>query len=230
MSRENLEPEESNMSVAFIAAIALLAPPEETATTKEQLAEHVRAMVKESRPSAESAVKKLRKLTTKENFKSMGFDSLDEVKSAELGKPLPVLIVRLDELRKYTPKGDPYKLLHPLPKVIYGVTVKGEARCGVEVQKRDGKWEVSALGIAGPARQYVEALKKQGEKDKARSFFLIKVQALNETYLGYQTPEGVRMIHVRRQATAKDKVEARPAADVLAELIKDAKEHDGSNR
>jgi hypothetical protein len=38
------------------------------------------------------------------------------------------------------------------------------------------------------------------------------------------------LVHVRRQADVKDKVEARPAADVLAELVKQAKEHDGTLR
>jgi hypothetical protein len=218
------------MCFAFTATLVLFAAPEDTPTTREQLVEHVKAMVKESRAPAEKALKQLHTLATKENFKSMGFDTLEEVKTSELGRPLPVLIVRLDKLREYKPKDDAYKLLHPLPKVIYGVTVKGEPRCGVEVQKRDGKWETSALGIAGPARQFVHALKKHAEKDRATSFFLVKVLALNETYLGYQTPDGVKMVHVRQQATAKDKVEARPAADVLAELVKEAKEHDGKHR
>jgi hypothetical protein len=218
------------MWIAFAAALALAAPPEETPTTREQLAEHVRAMVKESRPPAEKALKQLRDLATKENFQSLGFDSLEEVPSAELGRPLPVLLVRLDELREYKPKDDPYKLLHPLPKVVYGVTVKGEPRCGLEVAKRDDTWEASSLGIAGPARQYVLALKKQADKDQATVFFIIKVPALNETYLGYQTDQGVKLVHVRQQAEEKDRVEARPAADVLAELVKLAKEHDGSLR
>jgi len=219
------------MWIAFAAAFALAATsPEETPTTKEQLAEHVREIVKESRAPAEKALKQLRELATKENFKSLGFDSLEELPSAELGRPLPVLIVRLDELREYKPKGDAYKLLHPIPKVVYGVNVKGEPRCGVEVQKRDGKWEASAIGIAGPARQYVQAVKKQTEKDRGTVFFLVKVLALNETYLGYQTDQGVKLIHVRQQAEEKDRVEARPAADVLAELVKRAKEHDGSLR
>ncbi len=219
------------MCFAFVAALALAtAPPEETTTTKEKLAEHVREIVKESRAPAERALKQLRELATKENFKSLGFESLEELPSAELGRPLPVLIVRLDELREYKPKGDAYKLLHPLPKVLYGVNVKGEPRCGVEVQKRDGKWEVSALGIAGPARQYVQAVKKQAEKDRGTVFFLVKVLALNETYLAYQTDQGVKLVHVRQQAEEKDKVEARPASDVLAELVKRAKEHDGSLR
>ena len=113
-------------------------------------------------------MKQLRELATKENFKSLGFESLEELPAAELGRPLPVLIVRLDELREYKPKGDAYRLLHPIPKVVYGVNIKGEPRCGVEVQKRDGKWEASAIGIAGPARQFVQAVKKQAEKDRGR--------------------------------------------------------------
>ena len=218
------------MWIAFAAAFALAAPPEETPTSREKLAEHVREIVKESRAPAEKALKQLRELATKENFKSLGFDSLEELPSAELGRPLPVLIVRLDELREYKPKGDAYKLLHPIPKVVYGVNVKGEPRCGVEVQKRDGKWEASAIGIAGPARQYVQAVKRQAEKDRGTVFFLVKVLALNETYLGYQTDQGVKLVHVRQQAEEKAKVEARPAAEVLAELVKRAKEHDGSLR
>jgi hypothetical protein len=219
------------MWFVFAATLVLAgAPPEETPTTKEQLAEHMQAMVKESRAPAEKALKQLRELATKENFKSLGFDSLEELTSAELGTPLPVVIVRLDELREYKPKGDAYKLLHPLPKVMYGVTVKGEPRCGLEVHKRDGKWTASALGIAGPARHYVKALKKHAEKDQAKAFFLMKVLALNETYLGYQTDKGVMLVHVRRQAEEKDKIEARPAAEVLVDLVQEAKEHDGTLR
>jgi hypothetical protein len=219
------------MWFAFAAAFVVALPfEEEKPTTKEQLAAHVRAMVEESRTPAEKALKQLRELATKENVKSMGFESLEELPSAELGRPLPVLMVRLDELREYKAKSDAYKLLHPIPKVVYGVNVKGEPRCGLEVQKRDGKWEASALGIAGPARQYLQALKKQAEKDRATVFFLIKILALNETYLGYQTDQGVKLVHVRQQAEEKDKMEARPAADVLAELVKLAKEHDGKLR
>jgi hypothetical protein len=206
------------------------APPEDTPTSKEQLVGHVRRMVRESRGPAEKALGQLRELATKENFQSLGFDSMEEIPAAELGQALPVVIVRLDELRNYEEKGEAYKLLHPLPKVLYGVTVRGEPRCGLEVQERDGKWEVSALGIAGPARQFVRAVKRQTDKDRARMLFLVKVPAFNETYLGYQTDEGVKLVHVRQQAEADDKVEARPAAVVLGELVKAAKEHDGGLR
>jgi hypothetical protein len=217
----------------FVLAASLIpvaAPPEEAPTSREKLVEHLRTMVRDSRAPAEKALKQLRGLATKENFGSLGFDSLEEVPTAELGQAMPLVIVRLDELRTYEEKGEAYKLLHPLPKVLYGVTVRGEPRCGLEVQERDGKWETSALGIAGPARQFVMAVKKQTEKDRASSLFLVKVLALNETYLGYQTEQGVKLIHVRAQAEAKQSVEARPASAVLAELVKAAKDHDGSPR
>jgi hypothetical protein len=214
-------------SVAWCVLAA--APPEAAPTSREQLAEHLRAMLRESRAPAEKALKQLQSLATKDNFKSLGFDSLEEVPQAELSHALPVLFVRLDELRDYE-KGDAYKLLHPIPKVLYGVTVKGAPRSGLEVQKRDDKWEASAVGIAGPARQFIQALKKQAENDRATHFFLVKIPALNDSYVAYQTDQGVKLIQVRRQAEENAKVEARPAAEVLAELVKIAKEHDGTLR
>jgi hypothetical protein len=38
------------------------------------------------------------------------------------------------------------------------------------------------------------------------------------------------MVHIRRQAEENEKLEAKPAAEVLADLIKLAKEHDGTLR
>jgi hypothetical protein len=214
-------------AVLAFAAVAQPAKP----TNAERLAEHVKDMVRESRAPAEQALKQLVQLATQDNFKTLGFESLEEVKDAELGRPLPVIMVRLDELREYKKGDDTYKLLHPIPKVMYAVNVKGATRCGVEVQKRDGKWESSSFGIAGPARHYADAVKKQAAEDRATVFFLIKVLALNQTYLAYQTERGeARLIEVSQQVEANQKVEARPAADVLAELVKEAKEHDGSLR
>jgi hypothetical protein len=218
------------MWIAIVAMLVPAAPQDWTATSKEQLTEHLRVMIKESREPAEKALKQLRDLATKENFQSLGFDSLDEVAGAELGRALPVVIVRLDELRDYQEKGDAYKLLHPIPKVLYGVTFKGEPRSGVEVQKRDGKWEVSAVGISGPAREFIQAVKRQGAKDRATLYFVFKIPALNETFVAYQSDQGVKAVRVSRDAEGQDKQEPRPAAEVLHELVKMAKEHDGSLR
>jgi hypothetical protein len=198
--------------------------------SKKDLEEHVQKMVDESRKPAEAALKQFAKLVNKDNFKSLGFKSVDEVKKAELGKPLPVLLVRLDELKAYKEKGDAYKLLHPIPRVVYAVLVKDQVRSGLEVQKQGDKWESSSFGIAGSARLYAQALKKHIEKDKPKRFFIIRIPALNHVYLGYQTDQGAKLVHVKKQAEQADKIEARPAAEILAELVKEAKEHDGKLR
>jgi hypothetical protein len=216
-------------TIAVLFACAAIAADDKP-TTKKDLEEHVKKMVEESRKPAEAALKQFAKLVNKDNFKSLGFESVDEAKKAELGVPLPVLFVRLDELKAYKEKGDAYKLMHPIPRVIYAVKVKDEVRSGLEVQKRDGKWETSSFGIAGPARLYAQALKKHIEKDKPKAFFIIRIPALNHVYLGYQTDKGPKLVHVRKQAEQKEKIEARPAAEILAELVKEAKEHDGKLR
>ena len=88
------------MGLVFAAALVLAAPPaDETPKTREGLARHVREMVEDSRAPAELALKQLRALSTKENFKSLGFESLDELPSAELGKPLQNLQVGIGDLR-----------------------------------------------------------------------------------------------------------------------------------
>jgi len=212
---------------ALVALAAVSQAPKPT--TAERLAEHVKDMVAESRVPAEKALKQLALLATEKNFKSLGFESLDEVRGAELGKPLPVIIVRLDELREFKPGDDPYAILHPIPKVMYPVNVKGETRSGIEVEKFDGSWEAASLGMAATARRHAEALKKQAEKDEASLFFVIKVLALNRTYLAYQTDRGARVIEVRPN-NQESKVESRPAAEVLAELVAQAKEHKGDFR
>jgi hypothetical protein len=198
--------------------------------TAERLEASVKEMVSESRSAAAEALEQLEFLATKENFKSLGFDALDEVKRAELGPPLPVIIVKLDELRDFKEGDDPFRILHPIGKVVYMVNVNGETRCGVEVEKQDDKWEVAAVGITGPAREYVNAIKAHIENDQPRTFFIIKVPALNQIYLAYQTERGARLVSVRQQNDTDKKVESRPPADVLWELVKSAKEHDGSFR
>lgn len=217
----------NRMLAAGLALVLMGQAPKPT--TAERLSEDVKTWIAQSQAPARQAVQELAELATSDNFKSLGFNSLDEVKKAELGKPLPVVIVKLDELRDYKEGDDAYKLLHPIPKVMYAVNVQGETRSGVEVEKQDGQWHASSFGATPLARRHAEALKKQAAKDRAETFFIIKVLALNRMYLAYQNDKGAWLIPV--QWDDEDaKVEPRLAASVLSELVKDANEHDGRFR
>jgi hypothetical protein len=59
---------------------------------------------------------------------------------------------------------------------------------------------------------------------------VVKVQSLNQIYLGHESDKGLRLVHVRQQAVEKHKLEAQPAAEVLAGLVPLAREHDGQAR
>jgi hypothetical protein len=157
-------------------------------------------------------------------------EALDEVKSAELGKPLPVVVIRLNELRAYKPGDDPYPLMHMVHRVIYPVLVKGQVRSGVDVHERDGQWQSSSFGLAESVRRYARARERHSAGDPSTSCFLLNVQALNQTYLGHESEKGLRLAHVREQVVQQHKLEAQPAAEVLAGLVQAAKEHEGEAR
>jgi len=54
---------------------------------------------------------------------------------------------------------------------------------------------------------------------------------LNETYLGHETETGLRLVHVVEQAAEKkERLQGKPAAEVLSSLVQAAKEHNGQPR
>src|SRR5437879_10901332 len=74
--------------------------------------------VKETQNVASNALGSFREMAGEGRFKDLGFESAAEVSSATLDEPLPIFLVRLDDLRVYQAGGDAEKLLKPLNKVI----------------------------------------------------------------------------------------------------------------
>src|SRR5262249_50678529 len=148
-----------------------------------------------------------------------------------LGVPFPVVIVRLDELKEYKKGDDPLRLLHPIHRAVYPVLVKGEPRSGMEVHLKDGKWAATSFGLATEVRRYAEVRKKHAGDDEKTVYFLVRIPALHEYYLGHRTDSGPKLIRTRPTTDGKEeRVEAGPAADVLMDLVPFAKAHDGKPR
>src|SRR5215216_7382867 len=53
--------------------------------------------------AAEQALETFRQIVTSENYQALGFQTPDEVKIAQLGQPLKVLRVPLDQLLSFSP-------------------------------------------------------------------------------------------------------------------------------
>jgi hypothetical protein len=209
---------------AGLCLLSGLSPP------RKILTEQAERYAKESRPTAQNALKQFEELVNGENFREQGFETAEEVKSAELGRPLPVVVIQLNELREYKPGDDPYPLMHMVHRVIYPVMVKGQVRSGLEVHEKDGQWQPSSFGLAESVVRYATARERHSAGDQTTSYFLVKVPALNEIYLGHETEKGLRLVHAHGQAAQKSKMEARPAAEVLAGLVQAAKAHNGQAR
>jgi hypothetical protein len=218
------------MRFYFSLALIAVAFSVASAVTPQELADYVAAVTKNSRPAAKDALTDFAELVTESNFASLGFASLEEVKDAELGQPLPVAMVRLDELQKYKDGDDPYALVHPSHRVVYPVLVKGQVRSGIELHEKDGKWLATTFGLANSVKLYAQARQKHADQPGNTPYFLVKALALNEFYLAHLKGKELRLIRVRDQAASEHKLEGHSAAQLFVELAKKAKEHDGSNR
>src|SRR4249920_1258685 len=73
----------------------------------------------DTQTAAAQSLQTFGKLITKDNYKELGFDSVEEVVEARLGAPLAIFFVRLDRLREYQPGSDPNTLLADSAQVYY---------------------------------------------------------------------------------------------------------------
>lgn len=141
----------------------------------------------QSQEAATQGLETLRQIITAQNYKGMGFESVDEVKSATLGEPLGVFYVHLDQLKEYQPGSDPEKLLTDVGQMVYPVAVKDQVRSSVVVAKSDDVWKAARSG--GP--NVIQAISRarstvaSSEKPPA-STFVVQVPALNFYFVGYR--------------------------------------------
>ena len=198
--------------------------------TQAQLSEYVAKAGADSLAAAKEGIKDFAELATESNFGNFGFESLEEIKKIELGHPLPVVMVRLDDLKKFEAGDDPYKLLYALNKVVYPVLVDGKVRSGIVLQQQKGAWAAATYGISSSIRLYSQARERHAGRPADGDYFLLRVLSLNRVYLGHRKDMDLRLVRVRDQAAAEHKLEGMPAATLFVELAKLAKEHDGLPR
>ncbi|MEP0762054.1 MAG: SseB family protein [Chloroflexota bacterium] len=135
--------------------------------------------------AADEALKTLEKLVTEENYAAMGFTSPDEVAQAQLGAPMTVYRVQLDQLREYTPgETDPAGLLVDVSRLLYPVTVGEEVRSSVAVEGPQGVWRGTDYG--GPGLMKALSQYRQSEDD-----FAVHVGFLGLYFVGQRSEDGL---------------------------------------
>jgi len=180
-----------------------------------------------SEKAAAEALSRFGQLVTHENFLQMGFESLDEIRSATLGEPMRQLSVWLGDLRKFEPGMDPAQLLRGNDTLVFPVLVNAQARASIVLQRiRDG-WEAVSFGAPGFTRAASE-VRAKALKDGVGSTFVVRVPALNLYFLGGRSKSDLLLIPLSDDLRLDlRKGLALPASRVFLSLVPLAKEHKG---
>lgn len=176
--------------------------------------------------AASNGLSTLRSLVKANNFRSMGFESLEEVQSASLGEPLLVYMVRLDQLREYQPGGDPEKMLGEIGQQLYPVLVNGAPRSSVLVAKQGDQWSPVSYGGANLVKALGQRRSEHAasQKTAAPAYFEVHVAALNMYFLGFREEGKLMLIPLVDDPQYKFAAGTPvPAADAFAALVPAAK-------
>jgi hypothetical protein len=197
----------------FVCANAQLAP---------------QAFIKETQGIASESLGSLREIAKAEHYKDLGFNSADEAARATLGEPFSVLMVTLEDLRRYEPGQPATDLLKPLEKVIYPVVVNDRVKSSIVVEKTAEGWKPTTYGRPNFIKLLTDTRSKIAADNSATADgqFVVQVPALNAYFIGYQTDGKLMLASVIDDPALKLSAgRAAAAEEVFASLAPAAKAH-----
>ena len=182
---------------------------------------------------APKALITLNELVTRKNYTVMGFESLSEVPTARLGEYLQVFMVRLDQLQTYKPGSDPNEILSGGDRVIYPVTVNGQVRSSIVVEKVKGSWNATSFGGSNQVKILTKVRKADSDSKKLpiSSYFVVQVPALNLNFIAHRADEVLMLIPLLDDPSYEFKAGVTMKGDKVFEaILPAAKAHDGLPR
>jgi hypothetical protein len=176
---------------------------------------------------AEGALDPVRKMITKDNYETLGFRSFEEVGRMSLGDPITVYKVGLPALRHYQAGTDPERLLADTGTVYYPVMVGDDIRSMIEMKKTNVGWRSEAFGMADFAVPFVHMEMEVAATAKVprSDLFAVRIPGMSHDFVGYRRNGTIELVPLR-DASGFHLVagEARPAADVFAEMAPAARD------
>jgi hypothetical protein len=164
-------------------------------------------------------------LVTRENYRQMGFDSPEEVRSAKLGSPMRQFSVGLEDLRRFETGSDPAKLLGGADTLIFPVLTGERVRSSITLQRDSSGWRAVAFGAPAFTRAAWDARQKVDAAAGASSF-IVRVPALNLFFLGTRRDGQLMLAPLQDDPRLKlEKGVPAPAATVFMALVPLARAH-----
>ncbi|QNI31501.1 hypothetical protein H7849_20865 [Alloacidobacterium dinghuense] len=171
--------------------------------------------------AAAAAVGVLQKLVNEQNYKGLGFQTMDEVKQAQLGQPMDVFYLSLERMESYQAGEDLNSLLTSSAEMIYPVMVGGSVRTGVTIVQKGQGYESSSFGNADIVKRL--AAYRSGPRD-----FAVRIPAFNLYFVGRQEETRVILVPIANNPRLKAQAgEATPLDVVFGQLRPYVDSYDG---
>lgn len=146
--------------------------------------------------AADNAIGLLQKLVNEQNYKSLGFHSLAEVKQARLGQPMEVYNLGLEKLKSYRAGQDPNSLLTPSAETIYPITVDGSVRTGLRIVHKEQGYEPSSFGKADIVKRL--AAYRRGPEE-----FVVRIPIFQMYFVGRHVETRVVLVPIANDPRLK---------------------------
>jgi len=171
--------------------------------------------------AATNALGELQRLVNEQNYKNLGFQSIEEVKRAQFGQPMSVYYLGLERMKAYQTGQDPNSLLTPSAETIYPVTVGGNVRTGVTIVHNEQGYESSSFGNAGIVQRLAGYRQGPGE-------FAVRIPAFNLYFVGRHVNTHVLLVPIANNPRLKAQAgEATPLEVVVDQLRPYVDSYDG---
>ncbi|MBI5352660.1 MAG: hypothetical protein HZB50_08505 [Chloroflexi bacterium] len=173
---------------------------------------------KDPQAAAEQALTVFQQLVNADNFKAMGFESVEEIKSAQLGQPLTVFRVPLDKLQSFSKDQNPEDLLVDVGRVIYPVTFKEQVRSSIAVEGAGQEWRATDYGSPNLIRALTQFTQSPTD-------FIVQVPAFSLYFIAQRSDSGLVLTpiidDVRFGLKAGEAIPASVIFDILVPFTRD---------
>ena len=161
--------------------------------------------------AARKVIESLPQLVTAANFRSMGFSSLDEVKTARLGTPVPRRTVSYEQLLNYKDGTPVNSLFAGEDQMVYPIQAGDQVRTTAAISRRGDDWHISSVGDAYLAPVFATA---------GSNFEIVSIPGLNLEFAGIRQGDEWTLIPVENypqlQFNRGARLESKQAMVVIA--------------
>jgi hypothetical protein len=182
------------------------------------------------KPVALRALETFGNIVNENNFMSMGFKSVQETKTAQLGIPFQEFTIELGKLKTYEPGANPNQLLDGGHIAYFPVNVQTETRSSIMLVKEKDQWKAVSYGSANLIKLLASTRSRlqRATGMPISSFFAVRIPAMNLYFVGYRMDQQLMLTPILDNPEYKLK-SGTPISgeDVFRTLLPYAKAHDG---